>query len=287
MLRVRAINALVRAVLRPFTALWPAETLARIPFFGIARVRLRPGLVVALESDGGDLIASAIDWRGLAGWEPETFAVLQQLLPTVATCFDVGASTGVFSLTVALDDARRRVFAFEAAPGMLARLRRNLELNRAANVEIVEGAVCDREGTIDLFVPPGMSLPFGASTLDTFRSPGERLPVRAVQLDAFATARGIARVDLLKLDTEGTEPSVLAGAREVLARDEPWIVCEVLHGMTEPALHAVLDPLGYRYFAIGARGLERRERIVGDPTYRDRNWLFATPKRLAALGLDS
>jgi FkbM family methyltransferase len=286
MLRVRPVNALVRTMLRPFTALLPAETLARIPFFGIARVRLRPGLVVALESDGGDLIASAIDWRGLAGWEPETFTALQRLLPTVATCFDIGASTGVFSLTVALDDPRRRVFAFEAAPGMLARLRRNLELNRATNVEVVEGAVCDHRGTIDLFIPPGLSLPFGASTLESFRSPGERLPVRAVQLDEFVTGRGIERVELLKLDTEGTEPRVLAGARALLARDEPWIVCEVLHGLTESALHEVLDPLGYRYFAIGARGLERRERIVGDPTYRDRNWLFATPRRLAALGLE-
>ena len=57
-------------------------------------------------------------------------------------------------------------------------------------------------------------------------------------------------------------------------------MCEVLHGLTEAGLHAELDRLGYRYFAITARGLVEHPRIVGDPSYRDRNWLFATSRRL-------
>jgi len=285
-LRLPAVNGPVRFALRPFVRLLPIEWLSRLPFVGIARVTLRPGVVLALESDGSDLIASALDWRGLAGWEPEVFAVLHRLLPTVATCFDVGASNGVFALAVALGEPGRQVFAFEASPRMLARLRRNLVLNAATNVDAVEGAVCDHEGSVDLHIPPGDSLPFGASTLRSFRTPGERLRVRAVQLDAFVAARGIASVDLLKLDVEGAEPMVLAGARALLARDEPWIVCEVLHGLTERALQAALDPLGYRYFAIGPQGLEPRERIAGDPTYRLRNWLFATPRRLRAAELE-
>jgi hypothetical protein len=54
----------------------------------------------------------------------------------------------------------------------------------------------------------------------------------------------------------------------------------VLHGLTETGLHAELDRLGYRYFAITGGGLQERPRIAGDPTYRERNWLFATPRRL-------
>lgn len=286
LLKVPIVNSVVRAALRPVAPLLPIAWLSRLPLVGTARMTLRPGVRVALESDGRDLIASAIDWRGLAGWEPETFAVLERILPGVATCFDVGASTGVFSLAVALDDRTRRVWAFEPAPGMLERLRRNLALNHADNVTVVEGAVCEREGRVHIFIPPGHSLPFGASMRESHRRPGARLDVAAVQLDAFAAAHGVAHVDLLKLDTEGTEPRVLEGARALLARDEPWIVCEVLHGLTESGLHAVLDPLGYRYFAITARRLERRDRIVGDPAYRDRNWLFATPARLAGFGTE-
>jgi hypothetical protein len=90
-------------------------------------------------------------------------------------------------------------------------------------------------------------------------------------------------VDLVKIDTEGTEPEVLASGREMLVRDRPWIICEVLHGLTEDRLHAVLDPLGYRAFHITRRGLVPRQRIVGDPRYVERNYLFATDERLAQL----
>lgn len=251
---------------------------------GTVTSTLPSGTRLRLRSDGRDVIASALHWRGLAGWEAETFAVLHRLLPRVKVFFDVGASTGVFTLVAALDDPSRRVFAFEPTPGMAQSLARNIALNGTRNVTRVEAAVCDHDGTAELFIPPGESLPFGASTLDSFREPGTRLEVAALKLDTFVQREGIPRVDFLKLDTEGTEPSVLAGARHLLERDEPWILCEVLHGLTETALHAELDPLGYRYFAITRHGLEPRPRIVGDPAYRDRNWLFATPRRLGPSG---
>src|SRR5690348_9981051 len=91
-----AINAPVRVALKPFARILPIDWLRRVPIVTTARVMLKPGVELALESDGRDLIASAIYWRGLAGWEPETFAVLQRILPGVRTCLDVGASTGVF-----------------------------------------------------------------------------------------------------------------------------------------------------------------------------------------------
>ena len=281
-LRQPAVNAVMRVALRPFAGALPLDALCRLPVVGVVRDRLWSGAELRLASDGRDLVASAVYWRGLAGWEPETLAALRRVLPDVRVFFDVGASTGVFSLVAALDDRARRVFAFEPSPAMSAGLERNVALNAATNVTRVEAAACDRDGTVDLFIPPGESLPFGASTLATHREAGTRVAVRALRLDSFVAAQGVGRVDLVKMDTEGTEPAVLAGARELLARDEPWIVCEVLHGLTETGLHAALDPLGYRYFAITRGGLERRPRIVGDPAYRELNWLFATDRRLGA-----
>jgi len=285
LLRQRAVNAAMRISLRPFAGVLPLDWLSRLPVVGIVRDRLWSGAELRLASDGRDLIASAVHWRGLAGWEPETLAALRKVLPDVRVFFDVGASTGVFSLIAALDDRSRRVFAFEPGPGMSEGLERNLVLNGVSNVRRVEAAVCGHDGTVDLFMPPGESLPFGASTLAGHREAGTRLRVRALKLDTFAAQEGIGCVDLVKVDTEGTEPVVLAGARGLLERDQPWIVCEVLHGLTEAGLHEELDRLGYRYFAITHRGLEPRPRIVGDPAYRERNWLFATERRLRACPL--
>ena len=278
-LRHPLVNPALRLGLRPFAGLLPIELLQRLPVVGAVRAPLAPGTVLQLDSGGRDQVAAALYWRGLAGYEPETMAVYRRLLPGARGVIDVGASMGLFALVAGLEDERRRVFAFEPVPETFACLERNLALNSRARIEPVAAAAAAFDGTIDLNVPPGESLPFGASTLPGHRDAGRRITVRAVTLDRFVSERAPGHVDVIKLDTEGTEPDVLAGARSLIASDRPWIVCEVLHGLTEARLHDVLDPLGYRYFIIGRRGLTPRPRIEGDPSYRDRNWLFAPRER--------
>jgi FkbM family methyltransferase len=45
--------------------------------------------------------------------------------------------------------------------------------------------------------------------------------VQAVRLEKLLSAQGIERVDLIKMDTETTEPDVLAGLGQVVVRDRP------------------------------------------------------------------
>jgi len=85
----------------------------------------------------------------------------------------------------------------------------------------------------------------------------------------------IKSIDVLKLDTEGTEPKVLEGGIEMISRCKPVIFCEVLLGRTENALGAFLSPLGYRYFHITAQGLVPKKHIQGDETYRHLNYMFS------------
>ena len=87
-------------------------------------------------------------------------------------------------------------------------------------------------------------------------------------------AEGIERIDLVKIDTESTEPTVLRGLTTCLERHHPDIVCEVLVGRTEAQLMEVLAPLGYRFWSITSNGLERRENIVADRRFL--NYLFTT-----------
>jgi FkbM family methyltransferase len=283
LLRQPAINAVMRVALRPFAGAVPLEQLMRLPVVGTVRAKLPSGAELKLDSDGRDGLASAIYWRGMGAWEPETFRIIDALLPVSDVVFDIGANSGLFALYAALERPRCRVLAFEPTPSSAASLAHNVEVNGLGNVTCHEAAVCDHDGTVAFFVPPGESLPLGASTLESFREAGVRFEVAAMRLDTIVQQEAIGRVDLIKVDTEGTEPTVLAGARALLERDQPWIVCEVLHGLTETGLHAELDRLGYRYFAITGRGLQERPRIAGDPTYRERNWLFATPRRLESV----
>ena len=74
-------------------------------------------------------------------------------------------------------------------------------------------------------------------------APGRRLSSVMAEL-------GDERIDLLKIDVEGMELEVLAGARQTIARCLPIIVVERLK-TDQDALIAVLGPNGYRLYHQG------------------------------------
>jgi hypothetical protein len=117
------------------------------------------------------------------------------------------------------------------------------------------------------------------------RSAGELITwtVRVTTLDSFARDNKIARVDLVKIDTENTEPRVLHGMLETLHRDRPFIVCEVLGRGSEKSLEEILQPIGYRYYHLTPFGPVLREGIEGHPKWL--NYLFTTlgPNEVARL----
>jgi hypothetical protein len=97
--------------------------------------------------------------------------------------------------------------------------------------------------------------------------------VTVVALDRFAEREGLGRIDLVKIDTESTEPQVLQGMAGRLGRDRPAIVCEVLRGRgSESALAEILGPLGYRYYLLTPDGPAEQARIAGHPQWL--NYLF-------------
>jgi len=214
--------------------------------------------------------ASSLYWLG--NYEPETLAVFTQLARTASIIFDVGAGDGLFAIFAALASPSARIMAFEPFEGAAA--SRNLALNSAVcqHVDLRRMALGAEDGVGTLYVASESG---GNSSLNpAFRAVHTEQRTQIRRADSFMADEGIDRIDLLKIDTESTEPDVLRGFGGVIERCRPDIVCEVLPGRTEARLMEILGPLGYRYFAIGADGLQRRETIVGD--LRTLNYLFTT-----------
>lgn len=131
---------------------------------------------------------------------------------------DVGGHIGAFALYA----ARRvvpggRVLVFEPGPDNLSLLRGNLRRNPGLPVKLLECALAEKAGETDLFIAePGRDNP-AANTL--VESPGRRkVRVSVRTLDEALAAEGVDRVDHLKIDVEGAELRVLAGARRTLDR---------------------------------------------------------------------
>lgn len=185
---------------------------------------------------------------------------------------DIGAAEGLYGLMAASVNPDAKVLAFEPGSQQLMRLRRNIRLNLPGvgeQIEVVDIALSDHEGEAQFFELPG-----GTSSLNPdFRADTAPRTVTVSRGDELVPVLlGDRRVDLVKVDTESTEPEVLAGLHQTLSADRPVIFCEVLRGRTESRLQPIADDLEYRTWWLGPDGPVRQARIAGVPTYV--NWLF-------------
>ena len=86
--------------------------------------------------------------------------------------------------------------------------------------------------------------------------------VKVIALDNFVREHKISQLDLVKMDTEETEPDVMRGMIETLRRFRPRIFCEVLRPENQD-LESILAPLGYEYYSLTAEGPQLRKEIRG------------------------
>jgi FkbM family methyltransferase len=152
-------------------------------------------------------------------WESHVEVVLAGLLrPGMRFC-DVGANFGYFTLLAgAMVGPAGRVDAFEPNPGMMRKLRRTIAINGLGGVVALhEAAVADHAGEAVLRFVPEFSGSGGIVGAGSFAGFAEQaVTVRTLRLDdALADAPAL---DVLKLDAEGAEPMILAGAQAIIAR---------------------------------------------------------------------
>jgi FkbM family methyltransferase len=284
---VRPANTVLRALLKspPLSRLAPPRIVRRIPVVGRIVFQLPNSRRLMLDATGQDRIATRLYWDGIDGYEPETFRVFVSLLKGARVFLDIGANTGIFALYAAMDDPLRRVHAFEPLPEVAECIRRAAVLNGLNNLWVEPAAVGDRNGEATLYVPEraDTSFPTDTSTRPGFRENTRTIVAPAVTLDSFVADRRLEGVDLIKVDTESTEPLVLAGGLETLRREKPFVICEVLHGRTERDIEAALRGLSYRFYWMTDAGLVERPSIEGDPTHKYLNYLLVPEDRVPEL----
>jgi FkbM family methyltransferase len=244
---------------------------------GMVRRELPNGRTLRLWSRADDWVSNQVYWRGWSGYEPETVPLFFRLAARAQVILDIGAYVGFFALVAGHANPNARVYAFEPMPTVYERLRKNVAINQLSNVQCIRCAAGDTECTAE-FYSTGSEMQCSSSLSLDFMQGAEDLysfPVEVVPLDRFVRDNNLDPVDLIKIDTETTEPEVLSGMAETLARDHPMIVCEVLKDRgAENRLEAILSPLGYRYYQLTPDGPDLRDHVEGHPEWL--NYLFTT-----------
>ncbi len=271
------LTTTVRTGLRRLGQAPPDNLVRYLPRVGVVEATLPNGARLRMWSKGDDDVATAVFWRGWAGFEPETSPTFYELAGSSRLTVDVGAHVGYFSVLAALANAKGEVHAFEPLPPVHSRLERNVALNGLSNVKIHQLALGREGARADFFHVPH-SIPSSSSLSRAFMESivePDRLvasPVEVSTFDAFAEEHGLTGIDLVKIDTESTEHEVLAGMTETLERDRPAIVCEILPGGPGEAVEDILRPFGYRYLLLTGTGPVPREHV--EPHSKWRNFLF-------------
>jgi FkbM family methyltransferase len=160
----------------------------------------------------------------------------------------VGANTGFYSILLARLDPQRVVRAFEPFEPIADLGRGNLALAGVGNVSYELLAVGDHDGGAQLHVPGRVEdMIETRASLHDVTDALEVRPVPCARVDALAAGE---RVGLLKIDVEGAEPAVLAGAAQTLERDRPALTVEVLAGADAAVLNASVLAAGYVVLAL-------------------------------------
>jgi len=159
--------------------------------------------------------------------------------PGMLVC-DIGANIGAHTLSLAsLVGPGGAVVSFEPIPFLFQMLCGNIALNGLLQVRSFPYAVGAAPG--DVKIPPidfSMEDNYGGISVDQFKA-GESIPV--LPLDEI----GLKHVEFLKIDVEGMERLVIAGARQTIAKFTPLLYVENDRSEKAVPLVQLIQSLGY------------------------------------------
>ena len=176
-----------------------------------------------------DLQSEKDYWLGT--YESDLGAAARKLIQPGDVVYDVGANVGYVSLLSArLSGITGKIFAFEALPVNVDRLRKNISINAfESRIIVTHAAVIDTVQPVTFLTHPSgaMGKALGSAGRDELYN--GRITVPGLALDTFVYGENHPAPDVIKIDIEGGEGSALAGMPRLLAEKRPILLIE-LHG---------------------------------------------------------
>lgn len=169
---------------------------------------------------------------------------------------DIGVNLGWTALNLGKLCSRGQVFGFEPDPENFERFMVNMRLNKLPNVIVSPVALGAGAGKVSMHVPTPSNR--GGNRIGSATREATASGIPMMTADEFVAQHQLARVDLIKIDTEGYELQVLRGASGLLRRFGPVLFVEInddnlrQQGGSANELFDHLRAHGYTHFSDAA-----------------------------------
>jgi len=259
------------------------------------KIKLAPSGILNLESskvsakiatNQTNYLTKEIFWVGFENFEYTSIFI--DLCPKINSFYDIGANIGYFTILAGRINPSMDIVAFEPSKGPLHFLKENCKMNNLSNVEVSSKALSHTTGKITFYEIQNQKYTYLTHNLAGESNTGSKTTgrnyvpteVETEKLDDFFINRKVdKKIDLIKIDTEGTEKMILENAAEILTHHQPIIICETLFGMIEDELDDLLSQYGYEFYNHIEAGLQQVKTIKRTKDNGVNNCFFVHPSK--------
>ena len=276
------VNKILRNINKSFRFL---NKRVKLPPSGEIKFTVENKHVIRLKTNQTNYVTYLIFWEG---WNKFEFSELfVDLVKKIDVFYDIGANIGYYSLLAATVNERIKVVGFEPANGPLHYFKMNKNLNKLLNINIEPIAISQKTGYIEFYEQVNNKYHFVKYHLGGENNAGSKVEngkfitnmVKTETLDNYVKEREQQTIDLIKIDTEGTENLILSESHKILSEMKPIVICETLFNKIEPELEKIFNSYNYEFYNHTEKGLEKVKTIIRDKDNGVRNCFFVHPEK--------
>lgn len=224
-------------------------------------------------------------WNGFKNFEYTTIFI--KLIKKIDVFLDVGANIGYYTILGKTYNPKLTCIAFEPANGPFYYLSKNIELNDFSDVTLEKLALSNKIGTLKFYEIKNKKYTYlehnlagegSAGSMESNRS-FQVIEVPTITLDQYLRNSKLKTIDLIKMDTEGTENLILENADYILSEFKPIIICETLYNQIEDKLNDIMVKYNYEFYNYTNGGLKKVDTIKRKFDNGVYNCFFVHPKK--------
>ena len=237
------------------------------------QIKIPPSGKLVIKTSSGKLkictnqtsyLTQLLFWNGYKNFE---YSDIFEELSKQLNCFlDIGSNIGYYSILARKSNPGIKVYAFEPATGPLYYLKRNIEENQFNNgISVFDFALSDKIGEIEFYEVANDKYDYLKYNLAGEGNTGTKTTsrnfikntVKTTTLSQFINSEKLLKIDLIKIDTEGTEIDILNSGKQIIRSFEPIIICETLFNTIENELDDFFKELNFEFYNHTPKGLKK------------------------------